>query len=354
MDEGEKRPLLSQDARDQEPARTRSSPLTPIPPGPAPWEDQARGEGLGGVLAHSLPCLKGLIFLSNFLFSLLSLLALAVGLWGLAVKGSLRTRWGGPLPADPMLGLVLGGLAVSVVSLAGCLGALCENTFLLRCFSGGVLAFLVLEAMAGALLVALWGRLQDGLEHILRVAITHYQDSPDLCFLIDQVQLGLQCCGAASYQDWQRNLPAAFLPPAASTPGKMEPPSTTSVVSGCWAWTRTRPREWCTCRAVAPHSASGCAATSGPRANMPSWLWWSRGQSSCWPSSWCGPWLSTRGQLGGRARPLDPQARYPTLCQMGPRLTGGWDERPGHWNGVWGCRPPCPSRGRCQSKLPGH
>lgn len=148
--------------------------------------------------------------------------------------------------------------------------------------------------------------------------------------------------------------PAAFLPPAASTPGKMEPLSTTSVASGRWAWTRTRPREWCTCRAVAPHSASGCAATSGPRANMPSWSWWSRGQSSCWPSSWCGPWLSTRGQLGGRACPLDPQARYPTLCQMGPQLTGGWDERPGHWNGVWGCRPPCPSRGRCQSNLPGH
>ncbi|XP_006173223.2 tetraspanin-10 isoform X2 [Camelus ferus] len=206
MDEGERRPLLSQDARDQEPALTRSSPLTPVPPGPAPWEDQARGEGLGGVLAHSLPCLKGLIFLSNFLFSLLSLLALAVGLWGLAVKGSLGTSWGGPLPADLMLGLVLGGLAVSVVSLAGCLGALCENAFLLHCFSGGVLAFLVLEAMAGALLVALWGRLQDGLEHVLRAAITHYQDDPDLCFLIDQVQLGLQCCGAASYQDWQHNL----------------------------------------------------------------------------------------------------------------------------------------------------
>uniref|UniRef100_A0A8C6G0B0 Tetraspanin n=1 Tax=Moschus moschiferus TaxID=68415 RepID=A0A8C6G0B0_MOSMO len=91
------------------------------------------------------------------------------------------------------------------LSLAGCLGALCENAFLLRCFSGGVLAFLVLEAVVGALVVALWGRLQDGLEHVLRLAVIHYQDDPDLCFLIDQVQLGLQCCGAASYQDWQQN-----------------------------------------------------------------------------------------------------------------------------------------------------
>ena len=136
------------------------------------------------MLPSESSCLKCLLFLSNFLFSLLSLLALAIGLWGLAVKGSLGSSWGSPLPADPMLGLVLGGLAVSVVSLAGCLGALCENTFLLRCFSGGVLAFLVLEAVVGALVVALWGQLQDGLEHVLHLAITHYQDDPDLCFLI--------------------------------------------------------------------------------------------------------------------------------------------------------------------------
>uniref|UniRef100_A0A8C3X999 Tetraspanin-10 n=1 Tax=Catagonus wagneri TaxID=51154 RepID=A0A8C3X999_9CETA len=203
--------LLSlQDAGGQEAPLARSSPLTARPPGPVLWEEQAWRAGLWGVPACPLPaggsCLKCLTFLSNFLFSLLSLLALAIGLWGLAVKGSLGSSRGSPLPADPMLGLVLGGLAFSVVSLAGCLGALCENAFLLRCFSGGILAFLVLEAVAGALLVALWGRLQAGLEHVLREAITHYQEDPDLCFLIDQVQLGLQCCGAVSYQDWQRNL----------------------------------------------------------------------------------------------------------------------------------------------------
>lgn len=151
-------------------------------------------------------CIKCLIVLSNFLFSLLGLLALAVGLWGLAVKGSLGDGLGQALPPDPMLGLVLGGLVVSVMSLAGCLGALCESSSLLRCFCGAILSLLVLEALAGALVVALWGPLQDSLEHILQVAITHYQDNPDLHFLLDQVQLGLQCCGAASYQDWQQNL----------------------------------------------------------------------------------------------------------------------------------------------------
>ncbi|XP_058531675.1 tetraspanin-10 [Ochotona princeps] len=167
------------------PARGRGQPQRPLP--------------------VAVSCLKYLIFLSNFLFSLLALLALAVGLWGLTVKGSLGSDLGRPLPAGPMLGLVLSGLAVSAVSLAGCLGALCEHAGLLCCFSWGVFAFLGLEALAGALLLALWGPLQSGLELALRVAITHYQDEPDLHFLLDQVQLGLQCCGVVSYQDWREN-----------------------------------------------------------------------------------------------------------------------------------------------------
>lgn len=188
----------------------QEGPLTSSRPGPVPQEEQVWRAGHGGGPASSLSlgisCLKCLTFLLNFLFSLLGLLALAIGLWGLAVKGSLGSVWGAALPEDPILGLVLGGLAVSAVSLAGCLGALCESAFLLRCFSGGLVAFLLLEAVVGALLVALWGPLQDGLEHTLRAAITHYQDDPGLRFLIDQIQLGLQCCGASSYRDWTRNL----------------------------------------------------------------------------------------------------------------------------------------------------
>uniref|UniRef100_A0A8C9Q3E6 Tetraspanin-10 n=1 Tax=Spermophilus dauricus TaxID=99837 RepID=A0A8C9Q3E6_SPEDA len=225
MEEGERSPLLSQDAAHREPPLlTNRLPTTShtVPPRgdqvgawsrrrcPSGAKHQGWKKGLGGGPAPSLPtgysCLKYLTFVSNFLFSLLALLALAVGLWGLAVKGSLGGSWGDIVPPDPVLVLVLGALAVSTVSLLGCLGALCENSCFLRCFCGAVLFFLVLQALAGVLVAALWGPLQDSLEHTLHVAITHYQDSPDLRFLLDQVQLGLRCCGVASYQDWQQNL----------------------------------------------------------------------------------------------------------------------------------------------------
>uniref|UniRef100_A0A8C5LEW3 Tetraspanin-10 n=1 Tax=Jaculus jaculus TaxID=51337 RepID=A0A8C5LEW3_JACJA len=223
MEEGERSPLLSQAAAGQEQHFTMNSSLPLSHPGPAVQDDQVEAwdcpccpgteaQAWRKAWAPSRPlstwssCVKYLIFLCNFLFSVLALLALAAGLWGLSVKGSLGNDWGRPLPPDPMLGLMLGGLAVSAVSLAGCLGALCENSCLLRCFCGALLACLLLEALLGALVGAFWGPLQAGLEHILRVAIIHYQDDPDLRFLLDQVQLGLRCCGAASYQDWQQNL----------------------------------------------------------------------------------------------------------------------------------------------------
>lgn len=215
--------LLLQGTAGQERPLTRNSAPTSNILGPELWKGQVgawgcrcwpgakqqawkEGQASSLLLSIGSNCVKYLTFLSNFFFSLLALVALAAGLWGLAVKRSPENSWGGALPADPMLVLVLVGLVVSLVSLSGCLGALCESSCLLRFYCGAVLSCLALEALAGTLVVALWGPLQEGLKNAVRAAIIHYSDDPDLGFLLDQVQLGLQCCGAVSYQDWRQNL----------------------------------------------------------------------------------------------------------------------------------------------------
>uniref|UniRef100_A0A8C3PS01 Tetraspanin 10 n=1 Tax=Calidris pygmaea TaxID=425635 RepID=A0A8C3PS01_9CHAR len=76
-------------------------------------------------------CVRYLAFLWNLLFLLLGLLALAVGVWGLLAKGSLREDGLAPLGSDPMLLFVLVGLGATVTSLAGCLGALRSSPCLL-------------------------------------------------------------------------------------------------------------------------------------------------------------------------------------------------------------------------------
>ncbi|NXG83758.1 TSN10 protein, partial [Stercorarius parasiticus] len=150
-------------------------------------------------------CVRYLAFLWNLLFLLLGLLALAVGVWGLLAKGSLRGDGLAPLGSDPMLLFVLAGLGASAVSLAGCLGALCSSPCLLRFFLGAVLAFVGLEVLGGLLLLAARQRLRDALRDALLLCLLRYQEEPDLRFLVDEVQRSLRCCGLGSYRDWETN-----------------------------------------------------------------------------------------------------------------------------------------------------
>ncbi|NXS08579.1 TSN10 protein, partial [Neodrepanis coruscans] len=151
-------------------------------------------------------CVRYLAFLWNLLFLLLGLLLLALGVWGLLAKapppGGQR---GVSLGSDPMLLFVLGGLGASTVSLAGCLGAIRASPCLLRFFLGAVLAFGGLEVLGGLVLLLARRRLRDGLRDLLLLCILRYQEDPDLQFLVDEVQRGLQCCGLASYSDWESN-----------------------------------------------------------------------------------------------------------------------------------------------------
>ncbi|NXE14391.1 TSN10 protein, partial [Lophotis ruficrista] len=150
-------------------------------------------------------CVRYLAFLWNLLFLLLGLLALAVGVWGLLAKGSLREERLAPLSSDPMLLFVLAGLGASAVSLAGCLGALRSSPCLLRFFVGAVLAFAGLEVLGGLLLLAARHRLRDALRDALLLCLLRYQEEPDLRFLVDEVQRSLRCCGLGSYRDWETN-----------------------------------------------------------------------------------------------------------------------------------------------------
>ncbi|NXQ80138.1 TSN10 protein, partial [Nyctibius grandis] len=150
-------------------------------------------------------CVRYLAFLWNLLFLLLGLLALAVGVWGLLAKGSLRGERLAPLGSDPMLLFVLVGLGASTVSLAGCLGALRSSPCLLRFFVGAVLAFAGLEVLGGLLLLAARRRLRDALRDALLLCLLRYHEEPDLRFLVDELQRSLQCCGLGSYRDWETN-----------------------------------------------------------------------------------------------------------------------------------------------------
>ncbi|KAH1182954.1 tetraspanin-10 [Mauremys mutica] len=214
VEEDERSPLLPQTRRL---GKLLSSPNLPGPlfsaagdPGAGLPEKQPGKWDLLLPPSHSLDfcsyCIKYLTFLWNLLFSVLGLLILAFGIWGLLAKESLVRERIAHLGSDPMLFFVLVGLAVSTVSLAGCVGALYENTCLLKFFTGGVITFVILEILGGLVLYSLRHQLQGSLRNTMLGAVLRYQDDPDLRFIMDEIQMGLQCCGAESYQDWQMNM----------------------------------------------------------------------------------------------------------------------------------------------------
>ncbi|MBN3307561.1 TSN10 protein, partial [Amia calva] len=151
-------------------------------------------------------CLKYLLFFSNLTFTVLGLLTLAIGLWGLVDKESFAQEKIGHIGSDPMLLFMTLGLILSVLCLSGCVGALRENQCLLKVFSVGVLVLLTLQILSAIVAYSLRDQIEGYLRDGMIIALRRYQDDLDLRFIMDEIQTGLRCCGADSYRDWELNV----------------------------------------------------------------------------------------------------------------------------------------------------
>lgn len=98
------------------------------------------------------------------------------------------------------------GLVLALLSLTGCVGALRENICLLRTFSAALLLLLVAQVLAAVLVYSLQGQIVEVLRSGMLAAMVRYQDDLDLRFITDEIQTGLQCCGADTYRDWEINV----------------------------------------------------------------------------------------------------------------------------------------------------
>uniref|UniRef100_A0A670IL26 Tetraspanin 17 n=2 Tax=Podarcis TaxID=42163 RepID=A0A670IL26_PODMU len=153
-------------------------------------------------------CTKYLLFASNVLFWLLGAAFLAIGLWAWAEKGVLSnlssiTDLGG---FDPVwLFLVVGGV-MFVLGFAGCIGALRENTFLLKFFSVFLGLIFFLELTAGVLAFIFKDWIKDQLNFFINNNVKAYRDDIDLQNLIDFAQEYWSCCGAHGPNDWNLNI----------------------------------------------------------------------------------------------------------------------------------------------------
>ncbi|KAI4462135.1 tetraspanin [Holotrichia oblita] len=157
-------------------------------------------------------CVKYLIFLLNFIFWLMGGLLIGIGLYAFMDKWKL-TGW---VKLDTVYDVILNvslvlmimGGVVFIVSFAGCVGALRENTCLLKFYSLCLLIFFLLEMGIAIVGFVFPHSMQSVLEENFTDKIIHtYRDDPDLQNFIDFAQQEFRCCGLSSegYMDWSKN-----------------------------------------------------------------------------------------------------------------------------------------------------
>lgn len=151
-------------------------------------------------------CVKYILFALNILFWLLGLVMVIVGAYARAMKTYAEIGSALPWFMDPANLFILVGIVIFTLAFLGCLGALRENTILLKIFEC-VIDFLLLAEIALALYVYFdRARVQKNVEKLLQKTIPKYRDDEDFQSVMDWTQETMKCCGVTNYEDWEGNI----------------------------------------------------------------------------------------------------------------------------------------------------
>lgn len=153
-----------------------------------------------------------MIFLLNFIFWLFGGLLIGVGLYAFVDKwqatGWVKVETVYDIILNISLVMIISGGVIFVVSFAGCVGALRENTCLLKFYSLCLLIFFLLE-MAVAIIGFVFPHTMQSMleESFTDKIIDSYREDPDLQNFIDFAQQEFRCCGLSSegFMDWSKN-----------------------------------------------------------------------------------------------------------------------------------------------------
>uniref|UniRef100_A0A3B5B0U1 Tetraspanin n=1 Tax=Stegastes partitus TaxID=144197 RepID=A0A3B5B0U1_9TELE len=157
--------------------------------------DRRRGEDFTFVS----PVVKYLLFIFNFIFWIISLVMVLIGVYARTMKHAEAAL--ACLSVDPAIMLMVVGVLMFVITFCGCVGSLRENICLLQTVSS-------LQCVAGFYLMqtcALF-HARNKVTEMINKAIVHYRDDIDLQNLIDFGQKEFGCCGGVTYTDWSQNM----------------------------------------------------------------------------------------------------------------------------------------------------
>lgn len=150
------------------------------------------------------PVVKYLLFIFNFLFWMISLVMVAIGVYARIMKHAEAAL--ACLSVDPAVMLMVVGVLMFFITFCGCVGSLRENICLLQTFCIFLTIIFLLQLAAGVLGFIFSDKARNKVTEMINKAITHYRDDIDLQNLIDFGQTEFGCCGGVTYTDWSQNM----------------------------------------------------------------------------------------------------------------------------------------------------
>lgn len=125
---------------------------------------------------------------------------IGVGAWA-AINGSSYDQLTSSDVRNAAIAMVCLGCFVLLISLFGCLGALRENTCLLKTYFATVLVLLIAQIVVGILAYVYRNKVRDMVSDNWNRL---YQNSTDrsLQDAVNQMQSSFQCCGLNNYTEW--------------------------------------------------------------------------------------------------------------------------------------------------------
>lgn len=166
-----------------------------------------------------MTCIKYIIFFVNFLFFVVGVAAMALGIYALVDKDDMEILTmidsQGKLEEFNAVGLLQKG-AIVVISVGtgllvlgflGCCGAIKESRCLLGLYSGIVIVIVIIQIVAAGIAIAFRERISVYLQNGLKGALTQYYDgtrnsSNAFSRAFDVAQIYFECCGVMSADDF--------------------------------------------------------------------------------------------------------------------------------------------------------
>jgi len=157
-----------------------------------------------------MKCVRMLLFVFNFIFWLLGVALLVIGILSRTQTGSWSTLVEDSFVLTAANILIAAGVIVGLIGFLGCCGAIKKNTCMLTTFAACILVIFILELAGGIYAYTKTKDLQTELETGVKEAIkTSYGNSTnaddEFTKAIDWFQQNVKCCGSKEPGDWKNS-----------------------------------------------------------------------------------------------------------------------------------------------------